>query len=506
MKSEKSVIKNSLFLYVRMIILMGIGFYTSRVLLEALGVENLGIYNVVGSLILVFDFVSSSLSNSTQRFINLGLGQGNAETTRKYFSQSLVLHVFFALIIIILAESFGTWFIYNKLQIPDNRLFAAVVVFHLTVISVLFRLVRTCFDSDIIAREEMSYFAYISILEGLLKLFICFLVINSKHDKLIVYALLFFAINVIVTLCNIIYCYVKFPETHFKLYTDKKEYKLLMSFIGINSFGAFFYAIGTYGIDIILNIFFGPIVNGAKGLASTIDRVVKQFGYNIDLAVRPRITTLFAQDESSKMVSLAMKSSKYEYFVIVLIAIPFVFQTDTILSIWLKEVPDYTKVFVQIMMCQSLAEVLGLSFNSMSMATGKIKNIQIYGRLLTLSALPISYIMLKIVSNPYLPIVIITLLTIAYSLYMVYDTNKNLHFGIKPFFKKVLIPVVEVTAAIFICCNYLIKPLNLHSDLLGTILECLIMELLAVVIIIILGTEKEDRENAISVIKNKIKK
>ena len=491
-----------MFLYIRMFLMMAIGFYTTRVLLEALGVEDLGIYNVVGSLVVVFDFVSSSLSNSTQRFINIGLGTNDKDKTRQYFSQSFFLHVFLALIIIIVAETIGLWFVYHKLLIPEERFTAAVIVYQIAILSLFIRFIKICFDSDIIAREQMSFYAYISIIEGIGKLVICYAVISSSFDKLVTYAVLLLFVNILVVTCNVLFCYFHFHETHIKWYSDKLVYKQLTNFIGVNSFGVVSWALGHQGVDIILNIFFGPTVNGAKGLASTVDRVVKQFGTNIDLAVRPQITKFYAQNRLDEMISLAMKSSKYIFYVILLISVPLLFQTEAILSVWLKEVPIYTTVFVQIMMFQSIAEVLGLSINNVSLATGRIKNIQIYGRFITLSALPFSYLVLKLIPNPYIPQIIMAFLSLAYILFMIYDMNKLLHFGLGNYTSKVLLPVAKVTVLVFLGCEFITK-LFLIDGLLYTIAQLLLMEFLAIVIVFLIGIEKTDKKYIKKVILNK---
>ena len=224
--SNKRIIKNTGFLYIRMLFLMAIGFLTTSKLLEALGVEDLGIYNVVGSLIVMFDFVSSGLSNATQRYLNIGLGQNNGERTRQYFSQSLFIHLALALIIALLAETIGVWFVKNKLIIPIERLDAAIMIVHFSVASIILRFIKICYESDIIARESMSVYAYISIIEGIGKLLVCYLVIYyNSIDKLILYGFLLVLLNIIITFFYIVYCTLKFKETHIRVYSDKSDYK-----------------------------------------------------------------------------------------------------------------------------------------------------------------------------------------------------------------------------------------------------------------------------------------
>lgn len=505
-QSNKRIVKNSLFLYIRMLILMGIGFYTVRVILEALGVEDLGIYNVVGSLIAIFDFVSSGLTNSTQRYINVGLGKGDKQLTNQYFSQSLIIHIGFAVFIALLAETVGLWFVYHKLVIPAERLDAAVIVFHFTVIALVLRLVKICFESDIIAREKMSVYAYLSIFEGVAKLLICYAVINNHtFDKLVYYGFLLLMVNLCITVFNIIYCLAKYPETHVRLYRDKAVYRQLLSFVGINSFGVISWAVGKQGLNIVLNMFCGPAVNGAKGIASNLDRVISQFGTNIDLSVRPQITKLCAQDKKQEMMLLAMRSTKYIYFVELLVSIPFLFRTNDILSIWLKEVPAYTVLFVQLMALDALFSVLGSGFNTMTMALGKIKATQVYGRLITLSILPLSYCALKLSPNPLYPMLISVILSLAYSEFLVYTVNRYVHFGLKFYLRTMMWPILRTSLLAFGGCYLLNDIFDFSNRWLSCILYSLLLCTYAAVVIFCFGMEKMERKWLIEVVKRKIK-
>ena len=506
-QSNKRIVKNSLFLYVRMLILMGIGFYTVRVILEALGVEDLGIYNVVGSLIAIFDFVSSGLTNSTQRYINVGLGKGDKQLTNQYFSQSLIIHIGFAVFIALLAETVGLWFVYHKLVIPTGRLDAAVTVFHFTVIALVLRLIKICFESDIIAREKMSVYAYLSIFEGVAKLLICYAVINNHtFDKLVYYGFLLLMVNLCVTAFNIVYCLAKYPETHVRIYRDKAVYKQLLSFVGINSFGVISWAVGKQGLNIVLNMFCGPAVNGAKGIASNLDRVISQFGTNIDLAVRPQITKLYAQDKEREMISLAMKSTKYIYFVELLVSIPFLFRTNDILSIWLKEVPPYTALFVQLMALETLFTVLGNGFNTTTMALGKIKTTQVYGRLITLSILPLSYLALRLTPNPLFPMIISILLSLAYSEFLVYTVNRYVHFGLRYYLRTMAWPIFRTTALALGGCYLLNDLFDIANKWLSCLSYTLFLCSYAAVAIFCFGMGRTEREWLIGVVKRKITK
>ncbi|MBR2089530.1 MAG: hypothetical protein IJ905_04020 [Fibrobacter sp.] len=494
MSSANRLIKNSLFLYIRMFFLMGIGFFTTRKILEALGVDDLGIYNVVGSIIIMFDFVSSGLSNSTQRFINIGLGRNDEKYTNQYFSQSFFLHLALAGIIAVVVEPIGLWLIHNKLVIPADRLCAATMVFHLSVISLVVRLVKICFESDIIAREQMSIYAYLSVFEGVAKLAICYAIIhNSTFDKLMYYGALLLGVNIIITLFNIIFCMVKYKETRIKLYAEKDIFKQLASFVGINSFGVISWTLGKNGINIVMNMFFGPAINGAKALATQLDRVISQFGTNIDTAIKPQITKMYARNEIQQMFALAMKSTKFIYFVMLIVAMPLLFETDNLLHLWLGKVPEYTKVFTQIVLFETLFNVMGRPFDDTSLATGKIKNVQIYGRLITLSALPLSYFALKIHANPLIPVILVASLSLVYSLFIVWEMNRHYRFGLKMFFTKSALPIIVVSVLCFVigfAIHHFIVFDNMYISL--CVNSGLLMSA-ASLIVLLFGLESHDR-------------
>jgi len=507
MSSAKRLIKNSLFLYIRMFLLMGIGFFTTRKILEALGVEDLGISNVVGSIIIMLDFVSSGLSNSTQRFVNIGLGREDEKLTNQYFSQSFLLHIAFAVVLALIIEPIGLWLIHNKLVIPPDRLYAATIVFHLSVISLVVRLVKICFESDIIAREQMSIYAYLSVFEGVAKLAICYAIIHNKvFDKLIYYGVLLLCVNVAITLFNIVFCVVKYKETRVKFYTEKTVFKQLASFIGINSFGVMSWALGKNGINVVMNMFFGPAINGAKALATQLDRVIFQFGTNIDTAIKPQITKLYAKNEIQQMFSLAMKSTKYIYFVMLVVSMPLLFETDTILQIWLGEIPEYTKVFTQIVLFETLFNTFSRPFDDTSLATGKIKNIQIYGRLITLSALPISYILLRICANPLIPVVLVAFLSLLYSLFIVWEMNRHYQFGLKLFFVKSLLPIAVVSTLCFtvgFAVHSFVVLKNVYASLA---VNSMLLVCASVIFILIFGVDAKDREFLKQTLASKIKR
>lgn len=502
--NNKRIAKNSLYLYIRMVFLMFIGFYTTRVVLQTLGVEDLGIYNIVGSFIVMFDFVTSGLTNSTQRYLNIGLGKGDVELTRQYFSQSLVVHIVFAICLMLFAETFGLWFLYNKMVIPEERFTAALYVYHFSVISLFLRFIKLCYESNVVAREKMTMYAYLSIIEGIGKLLICFFIIKLKSiDKLVLYALLMLLLNLSITAWNVCYCLIKFPESKLKICTDKKLYKSLVSFIGINSIGVMSWALGKQGINVVLNMFFGPAVNGAKGLATTIDSVVSKFGTNIDIAVRPQITKLYASGNIDAMLSLAEKSTKYIIYLLLLISMPVYFYTYSILQLWLGEVPEYTVIFVQLLLVENIVNALGSMYNTICMSVGKIVNTQVYGRLITLSALPISYFLLKLYNSPIIPVIIMVICTFLYSLYIVHDVGKKIHVSFSRFFKNTFSPICFVAIILYLVGLTTKNLIEINHRLINLLANSIIMVAIATVIIFLVGVEKSDKIKIMALIKSK---
>lgn len=502
--NTKRIFKNSLFLYFRMILLMGISFYTTRVILEALGVEDMGIYNVVGSLIMMFDFVSSGLTGATQRFLNVGLGRNDERLTNQYFSQSLIIHLVLAFSMIVLLETVGLWFVYNKLNIPAERFTAAVWCFQFSTISLGLRMIKICFESDIIAREDMSVYAYLSIFEGMAKLLVCYVIMfNSSFDRLVLYGFLILLINLCITLFNVIFCLRKYQESHFHWFNDRKVYRQLSGFLGINSFGVVSWAVGKQGIDILLNIFFGPVVNGAKGIAASLDRVTYQFSSNLQIAVRPQITKLFAQEAYDEMISLGMRSSKLIYYVSLIIAIPMLFQTEAILGVWLKEVPQLSAGFVRIMAVESLFYSIGTNFYMVTTATGKIKNTQVYGRLFTLMALPVSYFVLRLYPDEFVPSAILAFSSLLYSLYIVYDANNMLRFGLMKFFSAVIVPIVATTSLAMVAGYFCRSLVTTGIPLVDLVLNAAIICGLAVLIVFVMGINQDERKFILRLVKRK---
>ena len=393
--NNKRIAKNTLLLYFRMLFMMGISLYTSRVVLNTLGVEDYGIYNVVGGIVAMFGFINSSMSSATGRYITFALGKGDSKRLSTVFSTALQLHALIAGLIVLLGETIGVWFLYNKMQIPTERMDAAFWVLQCSIIDTIFMIVSVPYNADIVAHERMSAFAYISILEAVLKLFIVYLLMASPFDKLVVYAILLLAVQVLIRFCYSIYCNRHFEETKYKHVWDKSLFKEMTSFAGWSMFGNLSAVFYSQGLNMLLNVFFGPIVNAARGVAVQVQSAIQSFVGNFQMALNPQITKTYAKGEISEMHNLMFRSARFSFFLLFFLSLPVLFETKLILTIWLKTVPENSITFLRIMICTSLIYTCANPMVVANQATGKVRKYQAVCGTTLIMILPISYILLK---------------------------------------------------------------------------------------------------------------
>lgn len=398
--NNKRIAKNTLLLYFRMLFMMIISLYTSRVVLNTLGVEDYGIYNVVGGVVTMFGFISGAMASSTQRFLTYELGQGNFKQLSKVFSISLMIHVLISILIIILSETVGLWFLYYKMAIPENRLDAAFWVYQFSIVSTIIMIISVPYNASIIAHERMSAFAYISILEAILKLLVVYLLLVGDFDKLKLYAFLICAVQLNIRLIYGWYCKCHFKETIFRKVWDKNLFREMLSFSGWSLWGNCAVIAFTQGLNILLNMFFGPTVNAARGIAVQVQGAINQFSTNFQTALNPQIIKSYASNDLIYMHSLIYRSSKFTFFLLLLLSLPIILETDTVLRIWLHAVPEHTVCFLRLILCISIVDAMANPFVTSVSATGNIRLYQgIIGGML-FCILPISYIVLKLGGNP----------------------------------------------------------------------------------------------------------
>lgn len=392
--NNKRIAKNTIALYLRMLFTMGVSLYTSRVILNTLGVEDFGIYNVTGGVIAMFGFINSAMSSATQRYITFELGKGDSKRLSSIFSTSLQIHILIAFLIFVLGETIGLWFLCNKLVIPDVRMDAAMWVYQCSILSSMVSIVYVPFNADIIAHEKMSAFAYISVFEAFLKLGILYILIFSPVDKLKLYAVLLLLVQLLICGIYTQYCARHFKESHYKSIFNKTLFKEMTGFAGWNFFGNFASVLYNQGLNIMLNIYFGPVVNAARGIVIQVQSAVQLFVGNFQMALNPQITKTYAVGEYNQMYTLIYRSARFSFLLMYLICLPVILESNFILTLWLKTVPDYTVVFMRLIIAITLIYTIANPCMIANQATGNVKVYQsVVGGLLLL-ILPISYIAL----------------------------------------------------------------------------------------------------------------
>lgn len=405
-ENNKRIAKNTLLLYFRMLFLMAISLYTSRVVLNALGVEDFGIYNVVGGVVAMFSVLSGSLSSAISRFITYELGKGNQENLNKIFSSAVTIQLGLAGIIILLAETIGIWFLNVKMNIPEVRMEAANWVFQFSILTFAINLISVPYNASIIAHEKMSAFAYISILEAVGKLFIAYLITITPMDKLIFYAILMCVVALIVRFTYGNYCKRHFCECTYHFIWDKQLLKSMFSFAGWNFIGASSAVLRDQGGNVVINLFCGPAVNAARGIAFQVNNAVNQFVVNFMTALNPQITKSYAAGDKGYMMTLIFQGARLSFYMLLLLSLPILVNTHYILALWLKIVPEHAVLFVQLILIFALSESISQPLITAMLATGKIRNYQIIVGGLQMMNLPISYILLRLGYFPEVVIVI----------------------------------------------------------------------------------------------------
>ena len=414
-ENTKRIAKNTLMLYVRMLFSMLVSLYTSRVVLNTLGVEDYGIYNVVGGFVAMFSLISNSLSASVSRFLTFELGRGDMERLKETFSTSLMIHLALAGIVFLLAESIGIWFLNTQMTIPEERLYAANWVFQASVIAFMFGLFSVPYNASITSHERMSTFAYIGILEVVLRLLIVLFIayVPLGYDKLIAYSLLLVMVSMLLQCIYLWYCRKHFEECRFKPHFNKSFWKEMSSFAGWNFIGASSGLLKDQGVNLLLNLFLGPVVNAARGISVSVNTAVSGFAGNFMSAINPQITKSYASGDRVYMFSLVERGARFSFYIILLFALPVIFETDFILTLWLKHYPAHTVNFVRLILFLSLCEVLSNTLITLQLATGKIRNYQLAVGGMQLMNFPVSYICLKVGLPPESTLIVAILISLS---------------------------------------------------------------------------------------------
>lgn len=387
-------------LYIRMLFLMIVNLYTSRVILQALGVEDYGVYNAIAGFIAMFSMVSSAIAGAISRFITFVLGQGDKDKLKKVFSTAIIIQLTLAAIVVVLVEAVGVWFLNTHMTIPDGREVAANWVLQFALVTFVLNLWSTPYNAALIAHEKMAAFAYIGIFEGVANLIIAFMVMCSPFDRLIVYGALICLIALITRMIYNGYCKKHFDECIFNWTFDYKLFREMFSFAGWNFIGSISGLLRDQGINILFNVFCGPIINAARGLAIQVQTAVFKFSSNFYVAVQPQITKSYASDNVDESHDLVLRSSRFAFLLLTALIVPLITETDFILQLWLKEVPAHTTAFVQIILLCTLIDSLSTPLIYLMLATGNIKRYQIVVGLFNFINFPVAWIILYCGGSP----------------------------------------------------------------------------------------------------------
>lgn len=495
-ENNKRIAKNTLMLYARMLLLMFVGLYTSRITLKALGVDNLGIYNVVGGVVGMFSILSGSLSAAISRFITFELGRDNIERLKKVFSSAVTIQIVLGLIIVLLAETIGLWFLNNKLVIPADRMYAAHWAYQLSILTFVIGLISVPYNAAIIAHERMSAFAYISIVDVIGKLLVAFSMFYSPFDRLICFAILLAALSLLNRLIYGIYCKRHFEECTYRFSFDRSLLKQMFGFAGWNFIGVSSAVLRDQGGNIILNMFCGPAVNAARGIALQVSNAIQGFVSNFMTALNPQITKSYAAGEHDYMMALIYKGARFSYYILLLLSLPVIVNARYILTLWLGVVPEHTVSFVQLVLIFAMSESLANPLVTAMLATGNIRNYQLLVGGLQMLNLPLSYLFLRLGYPPESVFIVAIVVSVCCEMARLYMLRGMINLSIGSFLRNVYFNVILVTLIAAVIPIGLSTMLS--NDIVSFLINCICCILCASLSIMYIGFTGKERKMILS--------
>ena len=499
---NKRIAKNTLMLYFRMLLSMGISLYTVRVVLNTLGVVDYGIYNVVGGVVTMFSFLSGTMASASQRFFAFELGRRNYEQLKKTFSMTITIYVMIAVIILILAETVGLWFLNTQMTIPAERMGATNWIYQFSILSFMMTMFTVPYNAAIIAHERMNVYAYVSIIEVSLKLLIVYLLVIFSFDKLKLYSVLTFTVTTFVTLIYRTYCKRKFEECRFSFFWEKKLFKEILGFSGWNLFGSLSQISRNQGIDVILNIFFNPAINAAKALALQINNAILNFSNGFYTAVRPQIIKSYAANDNKELQNLVFMSTKFSYFLLFFLAFPFLITPSFILNIWLNKVPEYTPIFIRLIIIDMLIEATSNLVVTLAQAAGKIKLYQLVVGLSKMMIIPMGFLILENYNKPELIFYVMIGITIICNVSRIQIVSKIVAFDVKQYYRNIFSVLVLISLISYGGTVLLITYLKITNPILSILIGLIIYSIL----ITRIGLSKYEKNAIKNFIKNKFKR
>jgi O-antigen/teichoic acid export membrane protein len=499
-ENNKRIAKNTILLYIRMLLLMLISLYTSRVILNELGVQDFGIYNVVGGVVSMFSIISSSLSSAISRFITFELGKGDLGRLNKIFSASVTIQIGLSLVIVLIIDTLGLWFLNNKMVIPESRMSAANWVLQFSILAFVINLISVPYNAAIIAHEKMSAFAYISIYEGISKLVIAFLIAISPIDRLVFYSAMTCVAAISVRCVYGYYCKHHFKECSYKFYWDRSLLLQIFSFAGWSFIGNAAGILRTQGVNILLNLYFGPIVNAANGIATQVNNAVSGFSNNFMTAVNPQIIKTYSRGDLHSSYLLVMNSARFSFMLMFAITTPVIVAAPLLLKLWLKTIPDYSIEFVRLILILSLVESICIPLVTLNQATGKIRNYQLVVGCIHLLNFPISWACLKIGLFPSIVYFVAIGLAIINLYARLYMLRRSLGISINLFNKEVVLRIIVV---MFVAYSLIFLERIIIENKISLLLSSLFI---GIVTTYALGIKKQERQLVINKMISIIKK
>ena len=489
---NKRIAKNTVALYIRMLLLMAVSLYTSRVILDVLGVDDYGIYNLIGGFVTLFSFISHALVGAMQRFFNVVLGINKTEQYKRLYSMSINIFAIFSLFLVVVGETVGLWFVTTQLNIPPGRETAALWVYQISLVTLIVNLLRTPNNASIIAHEKMSFYAYISIGEAVLKLAIVFMLQAFGHDKLIVYVLLYLASTILINVVYWFYCRKHIPLCRFLWMWDKNLCKQLVSFSGWNLLSGGSRVLKSQGDAYLLNHYYSVAVNAAFGIAAQVYNAVNMFLTNFQTAFRPQLVQTYAAGEMDEHYRLLYRSAKFSYYLLLLIVVPVAFNLNDLLGLWLKEVPEYTLQFCLILLMAYLVDAIGAPLATSVNAQGNIKGMQIWSSVLLLAGLVASFVFLRKGAKPWILAIITFAVHVGFMLVYIYYAHKLCYVKMRSFFRQVILPIAGASA-LSLVIPVVIRSLG-NSGFWLVIGKCAADLAWVAVAVFLLGLAKEEKE------------
>lgn len=463
---------------IRMVVVLVLSFYTTRVVLNILGVEDYGVYNVVCGFVSMLAFLNTSMSNGIQRFFNFEFGKNGEEGANRVFNTALLVQTTLAVVIIVMTESFGIWYLHNKMVIPECRIYAAEFVFQFSLLSFLFIIIQAPYTAAVMAHERMGFYAIVNVIDAVLKLCIAYSIPFFPFDNLIIYGILFSLISVFNFFLYLAYCTRNFPEIRFKRFFDKELFKSMLGFSGWNIFGSFSGVMKEQGINLVLNVFFGPVVNAARGIAQQVNGGLQSFVSNITTPVRPQVVQSYAKGEYERTMNLTFSVSKLSCCFLYLCALPIVLEIDFILNIWLGDsYPNHTDTFVIIIILISFVNNLNGAVSGVIHASGKMMKYQLVTSIIATMCIPTAYIGLKYGMQPEFALFMVFAWTSLAQFASLYILKSIVPYSIKSYLSKVLAPLlimILITIA---------PPLLVHSYMNPGILRLIMVVVISIVIV-----------------------